>query len=141
MISIKSFIAILLCILCFTSSKPIQLDSDNHIDSEMCLHYVECYELEDLTEENFQLLYTYTNVCWRCHSSINSNVNKRCNKCGWYICNKCGACDPQCSRCPAWNGNGSSSNSSSKDNSWIWFIVIGVVVVGGIYIYKRYKDR
>lgn len=35
---------------------------------------------------------TYNNHCWNCHSSISSLKNKRCGYCGWYICNKCGAC-------------------------------------------------
>ena len=35
----------------------------------------------------------YINHCWKCHSPIDSNVNKLCPKCGkHYICDNCGMC-------------------------------------------------
>ena len=100
----------------------------------------ECHHCDN---ENVELLgYTYTSVCWRCHSSINSNVNSRCSKCGWYICNRCGACDWNCPRCPAWNGDSTTQTKKSKknDNSWVWIIVIGGVIVGGVCFYKKNKE-
>ena len=91
-----------------------------------CEHF-ECCDYESLD-------YTYSNVCWRCHSSINSNVNRRCSYCGWYICNTCGACDSKCSRCPAWN-----KPKEKKNYTWLWIILAGAAIGGGIYLYKRYN--
>ena len=81
----------------------------------------------------------YRNVCWRCHSNINSNYNRRCNKCGWYICNNCGACESGCPRCPSWNGGKNNSSSSKTDNSWVWILIVAGVAVGGIIWYKKRK--
>jgi len=109
-------------------------------DSIACEH---CHYIEETTIQDHHLLlayngYTYTNVCWRCHSSINSNVNSRCSRCGWYICKNCGACESTCSRCPSWSGSGSSSSSSKKsDNSWIWILVVAGIGIGGFYLYKK----
>ena len=36
----------------------------------------------------------YNNHCWKCHSDISSSINKQCNVCGWFICNKCHSCSP-----------------------------------------------
>lgn len=36
--------------------------------------------------------YSYANVCWSCKSEISSDTDKRCPKCRWYICSKCGSC-------------------------------------------------
>lgn len=81
--------------------------------------------------------YVYENHCWRCKAYISSAQNKKCSKCGWYICNNCGACESTCPRCPKWS-SGSGKTSKSSDNSWIWILVIGGVVVGiVIYIKKR----
>ena len=40
----------------------------------------------------------YVNICWNCYASIDSLFNVRCNICGWYICNICGACSKSCSK-------------------------------------------
>ena len=105
---------------------------------------VECCECEEEHCSHIPIENVYQNHCWRCGSSINSNVNRRCGKCGWYICNNCGACDSDCPRCPAWKNNnysGSSSSSNEKsDNSWVWFLIIGGVVVAGIVLYKKYQN-
>ena len=34
----------------------------------------------------------YRNRCWNCQKKINSQKNKRCPTCGWYICT-CRACN------------------------------------------------
>ena len=36
----------------------------------------------------------YNNHCWKCHSDISSSLNKQCDVCGWFICNKCHSCSP-----------------------------------------------
>lgn len=141
MTSIKCFLALIICFLSFTSLINIKASDINTIETQIC-YVEECqHEHEELENEHVHLAYTYTNVCWRCHSSINSNVNKRCSLCGWYICTKCKACDPQCSRCPSWNGSSNNSSSKKTDNSWIWILVIGGAVVGGIILYKKYKSK
>ncbi len=85
--------------------------------------------------------YEYNNVCWRCHASISSKNNSRCSRCGWYICNNCGACESSCSRCPSWSGNKSSGSSSKKDNSWVWILVVSGVIVGGVVLFRVLKRR
>ncbi len=35
----------------------------------------------------------YSNVCWNCHADVDSDYNKQCAYCGWYICNECASCD------------------------------------------------
>ncbi len=40
--------------------------------------------------------YEYKSVCWRCRDEITSELCKRCPVCGWFYCNKCGACAPNC---------------------------------------------
>ena len=35
----------------------------------------------------------YTNHCWACQNSIDGNIDLRCPTCGYFICNRCGACD------------------------------------------------
>jgi len=43
----------------------------------------------------------YESHCWRsCPSRISSAVHARCPACGWYICNNCSSCSPDCN----WNG-------------------------------------
>ena len=37
-------------------------------------------------------------VCWHCHRPLSSNTNKVCDTCGWLVCNRCGSCNPRCSR-------------------------------------------
>ena len=34
----------------------------------------------------------YYNVCWNCRHEINSDTDKKCEMCGWYICPRCGSC-------------------------------------------------
>lgn len=35
----------------------------------------------------------YSNHCWNCKREIDSNYNRKCNKCNkYYICNYCGKC-------------------------------------------------
>lgn len=46
----------------------------------------------------FSFSYAYINHCWHCDSTIDSNYCQQCSECGWYICNKCGKCNPDCSR-------------------------------------------
>lgn len=38
----------------------------------------------------------YINHCWKCGGPIDSSKNRQCEFCGWYICNKCGACSYEC---------------------------------------------
>lgn len=38
----------------------------------------------------------YHNHCWNCLSEIDSSKNRQCGTCQWYICNRCGACSPNC---------------------------------------------
>lgn len=40
----------------------------------------------------------YESKCWRCKTKITSYSDKKCNKCGWFCCPNCGACDPNCGR-------------------------------------------
>lgn len=35
------------------------------------------------------------NVCWGCHSRVDTNKNMKCNECGWLICD-CGCCSRKC---------------------------------------------
>ena len=132
---IKKIIACLLAGVCFISFnfKPSYYESCCHEAAA-----VEVIEEHQHDEHSFELIKknVYQNHCWRCKSDINSNVNARCSKCGWYICKKCGACESTCPRCPSWNG-GSSSSSSGSNNSWVWILVIGGVVVVGVIIYRK----
>ena len=41
--------------------------------------------------------FRYNNQCWKCHKHISDKTNKRCEFCGWFICD-CGKCAPECSR-------------------------------------------
>lgn len=81
---------------------------------------------------------TYKNHCWKCGASINSNNNRRCSECGWYICNNCGACEYDCPRYTSASNNSKSSSSGKKDYSWIWIVLI---IGAGIFLYKRYKEN
>lgn len=36
--------------------------------------------------------YHYSNHCWNCKKDIDSKVQKRCLKCGWYVCDECESC-------------------------------------------------
>ncbi|GEM_PF-5364926 len=45
----------------------------------------------------------YINHCWNCKSHISSNTNIKCDKCNWYICSKCGSCQPHCNH--GWSVN------------------------------------
>lgn len=78
--------------------------------------------------------YTYSSVCWRCHSSINSDICQRCSKCGWYICRTCGACESSCPRNPAW------TPPKKKDYTWLWIVGIAAVGIVGFVIYKKKKQ-
>ena len=44
------------------------------------------------TEKKTKPPFNYQNHCWNCNSPINSQHNKRCEKCGWYICDNCVEC-------------------------------------------------
>lgn len=37
----------------------------------------------------------YKNHCWSCGATINSDYCEKCDHCGWYICNSCGACSAE----------------------------------------------
>ena len=131
---------LLLCLIGFVfliSNSSINSDYLNHepLTTECCHH-----ELEEHHETHLKSSFryeAYVNNCWRCHASINSNVNRRCSICGWYICNSCGACDPSCSRMSSGGRSSSSSSSSKSDNSWVWVLIAGGVIVGGYIIYKK----
>ena len=112
------------------------------VHAEECEH-TECVILNQELGLNDQvvLAYTYQNVCWRCHSDINSNVNSRCSRCGWYICKRCGACESTCSRCLSWNGGGTGSTSKKSDNSWVWILVVVGIGVGGYFLYKKHNEK
>lgn len=47
-------------------------------------------------EKTYSTKRKYRNHCWKCGSKITSEINRRCNSCGWYICSHCGACDYYC---------------------------------------------
>ncbi len=34
--------------------------------------------------------------CWACHTGLDNATDEECNFCGWIICPRCGACDPNC---------------------------------------------
>jgi len=34
----------------------------------------------------------YTNICWKCSTTISSEFCEKCSECDWYICVSCGAC-------------------------------------------------
>ena len=40
----------------------------------------------------------YYSRCWYCGEPINSRRNRRCPDCGWFICSRCEACSPDCTR-------------------------------------------
>jgi hypothetical protein len=40
----------------------------------------------------------YENICWRCHTPVTSDNNKRCRDCGWFICSYCESCKKDCPR-------------------------------------------
>jgi hypothetical protein len=44
------------------------------------------------SEEQRGATYHYLNHCWSCNKDIDSQVQKRCSACGWYICDQCSAC-------------------------------------------------
>ena len=58
-------------------------------------------EMNAIYKQYFNLKYpdtmisVYHNHCWNCKRAINSRVHLECPKCGWYICDKCGACNCQ----------------------------------------------
>lgn len=128
------FLVSLICVF----SIIFKNDFSTSITEECSYH--ECEECdnhflnEDVHSEEIVLL-EYRNHCWRCKASINSNTNKRCSKCGWYICNTCGACESTCPRCPKYNPK------SSTDYTWVWILVIGGLAVGGFYLYKKYRSQ
>ena len=33
-----------------------------------------------------------TSVCWKCHETVDSWLDKTCHLCGWIICRSCGSC-------------------------------------------------
>lgn len=33
-----------------------------------------------------------TTVCYSCHKTISSDINLKCNSCGWIVCSSCGVC-------------------------------------------------
>jgi hypothetical protein len=35
---------------------------------------------------------SYKDVCWYCHSEVNSENDDTCQTCGWVICPSCGSC-------------------------------------------------
>jgi len=37
-------------------------------------------------------------VCWNCHETIKIEDTNECNVCGFYICNFCGHCGPNCDK-------------------------------------------
>ena len=39
----------------------------------------------------------YSNNCWKCKGTIDSERCIKCPSCGWYICNSCGSCKRGCS--------------------------------------------
>ena len=133
---VKRIVACLLAGISFISFNFKTSFCEHHHESS----FVEVVEVEE--KQSYMRSFepakkdAYQNHCWRCKSDINSNTNKRCSKCGWYICNRCGACESTCPRCPSWNGS-SSSNSSGGNNSWVWILIVGGVVVVGVVIYKK----
>ena len=132
---IKRLLVVFILIVCsLVFYGEYAINNETHEDKCEYVHNDEIY--------NTRLIaYEYNNVCWRCHASISSKNNSRCSRCGWYICNNCGACESTCSRCPSWSGNKSSGSSSKKDNSWVWILVVGGVIVGGVVLFRVFKKR
>ena len=127
----KRLLLLLICplfVLRFLHANTSYVHSNQNMHHEECC----CSENFEASHSEKNIRYVYQNHCWRCNASIDSRKNKRCSQCGWYICNNCGACESDCPRMIS-----SSDSESKKDYSWVWFVVIGGVVVGGIIIFKR----
>lgn len=128
----KKFISTLLMILIVIFSSFI---NDNWISCENLNHI---HEIEVIKKE------AYINHCWRCYGSINSNYCRRCSKCGWYICNNCGACDPDCSRNSNNNNvgnNGYGLYEEDDNDDSLGLIVIGGIVIFLIYYYNKKRNN
>ncbi len=140
---LKMIFKAVICILVLVAvvAFPIGSIENNYV----CNEDVHVSHLATLSSDETHIVFayqngTYINYCWRCKADINSNYNRRCSKCGWYICNNCGACKGDCPRCPEWKTTSASSRGTSSKKSgggvWGWIILIGIVAAG-IYLYYK----
>jgi hypothetical protein len=66
--------------------------SQGYLDDKFSLNGTYYIKLEKPTSKvTSAIVYEYINHCFSCKKTITSTLNKRCPKCGWYICS-CGAC-------------------------------------------------
>lgn len=69
----------------------------------------------------------YEAHCWSCGAYINSNFCDRCEECGWYICDECGACEYNCDR--------------TKMTGWEIFLIIVFIFFVGLWLSEASKPK